>query len=251
MDKIKYFLRTDNENFIFPIFSREHLIFLAIAFFIGALLIIFGNKISNSKYKKVLRYGILGILIFYRIVRVIYYTSSGLYTIREYLPLHMCQIASLALMVALYNKNERAFTIAYFYGFIGGIVAILTPDTGKQAFPHISIVLFFMLHVFMNYGVLYLLFVEKMRPSFQGYKFMLKFSLIYAGIIIIFNSIVGSNYLYLRNKPVSGSILDFLPPYPYYVPFAVLLFLFYLTLAYIPFFLSDKAEKGIKTISID
>lgn len=240
MKAIQYFLRADHENFVFPIFSQEHLILLSVVATVALLLVISSPALRKSRFNNLIRYGIVTILIVHRIIRFTYYMASGQYTIQEYLPLHICHVGTFACIIALITRNRKAFSLAYFWGFIGGIVGILTPDIGYQNWPHITFFLFFTQHVIMPYGVLFLLFVDQMRPSSADLRFVLKFSLFFSSLMVLFNSLTGANYLYLREKPISGSILDMLPSYPYYVPLAIVLFLVYLLLAYVPFCLAGK-----------
>jgi hypothetical integral membrane protein (TIGR02206 family) len=56
-----------------------------------------------------------------------------------------------------------------------------------------------------------------MRPTWRSYRFTVVVTIAWAGITFTFNRIAGTNYGFLNGKPGTGSLLDFLGPWPLYV----------------------------------
>ena len=59
-------------------------------------------------------------------------------------------------------------------------------------------------------------------------------------IIALFNWVVGANYLFICYKPVNGSIIDFLGPWPWYVLSLEGVGLFSFLIYYLPWLIRDK-----------
>ena len=52
-------------------------------------------------------------------------------------------------------------------------------------------------------------------------------------------SILGSNYLFIARKPETASLLDVLPPWPWYLPILELIAVIIVGLLYLPFAIKD------------
>ena len=55
------------------------------------------------------------------------------------------------------------------------------------------------------------------RPRARSWWRVLVATNAYAAVVAAFNAAFGTNYMYLRQKPESGSLLDLLGPWPWYV----------------------------------
>ena len=51
-----------------------------------------------------------------------------------------------------------------------------------------------------------------------------------------------ANYMFLREKPAAGSLLNFMGPWPWYIGSAVLLAIVFLAVLYAPFWLARRAQ---------
>ena len=56
-----------------------------------------------------------------------------------------------------------------------------------------------------------------MRPTWRSYRFTVAATAVWAVTVMVFNSIVGTNYGYLNRKPAVGTLLDLFGPWPGYV----------------------------------
>lgn len=120
------------------------------------------------------------------------------------LPLQFCHLAQIFSVILLFVESPLLFEITYFWGLVGALQAMLTPDI--QAFDsHLSLFLFFMHHGILILIILWLIFVNgaRCRPGAVLRVFLLTnlIMLPVAGI----DWIIDANYMYLRASPVSDS----------------------------------------------
>jgi hypothetical integral membrane protein (TIGR02206 family) len=59
----------------------------------------------------------------------------------------------------------------------------------------------------------------------------------------IVNALLGSNYLFIAHKPATASLLDVLPPWPWYLPILEAIALVLIGLLYLPFAIRDLKAK--------
>ena len=55
------------------------------------------------------------------------------------------------------------------------------------------------------------------RPSWRNYRLAVAVTALWAVTVMVFNSLVGTNYGYLNRKPADGTLLDLFGPWPGYV----------------------------------
>src|SRR5262249_48467760 len=94
---------------------------------------------------------------------------------------------------------------------------LITPDLGIYGFPHFRFFETFLSHGLMISAVMYMTIVEGVRPTWGSMGGVVGWTDVYLGFIFFFNRDLGSDYLLVNTKPVSTSILDFLPGWPWYV----------------------------------
>jgi hypothetical integral membrane protein (TIGR02206 family) len=85
--------------------------------------------------------------------------------------------------------------------------------------------------------------VEGYRPTVQSIKRVVARSNVYAVGVGIVNALIGSNYLYIARKPETASLMDVLPPWPWYLPILELLALLMIGLLYLPYAVQDLRSK--------
>ena len=57
------------------------------------------------------------------------------------------------------------------------------------------------------------------------------------------DAVTNGNYMFLREKPAAGSLLNFMGPWPWYIGSAVLLAIVFLALLNAPFWLARRAQR--------
>ena len=136
--------------------------------------------------------------------------------LERHLPLHICGIAVLALAVTLVFRNRYTFEIVYFWGLAGTLNALATPQL-EVAFPHYRFFQFFIAHGGIVAGALFAVWGLGMRPTFASLGRAFGWLFLLTCALLVINPLLGSNYMFLREPPVSASPF-FFAPWPYYIP---------------------------------
>jgi hypothetical integral membrane protein (TIGR02206 family) len=141
----------------------------------------------------------------------------GQWDIGGSLPLQLCDLAWIAAAAALWTLGRRGFALTYYWGLTLSVQGLLTPALHGTDYPGIDYLGFFGMHLLIVWAAVYLTWGLGMRPDWRDYRFAVAVTLVWAAGAFVFNLIAGTNYGYLNSKPGSGSVLDLLGPWPWYV----------------------------------
>lgn len=222
----------------FELLGVPHLVGLAVIALINLALITGGRRLSERARRRV-RYGLAGVLLVTETSWHVWNIVVGMWTVQTLLPLHLCSILIWLSAVMLLTENYTIYEFVYFMGIGGALQALLTPDAGIYGFPHYR---FF--EVLVSHGALvtsgvYMTVVEGFRPVPRSLVRVFVGSNLYMALVGIVNTVLGSNYLFVARKPETASLLDVLPPWPWYIPVLELIGLVTMALLYAPFALYD------------
>ena len=165
--------------------------------------------------------------------------SRGWLSAQTALPMHLCDWAAIATLATLLHPNQRSYELAYFWAFSGTLQALLTPELHYD-FPDLRFVVFFAFHGGVIAAVLFLTLGQHMRPVRASLPRGALWTLAYAGTALATDAIFGVNFGYLRAKPATASLLDFLAPWPWYIGELVAIGVAFLFLLYAPFHFADR-----------
>ena len=85
--------------------------------------------------------------------------------------------------------------------------------------------------------------VEGMRPYPRSLRNIALWGNVYMVVVTLLNLAIGSNYLFTAHKPPTASLLDVLPPWPWYIAVIELLAVFFVCLFYAPFWIKDLVQR--------
>lgn len=132
------------------------------------------------------------------------------------LPLQLCDVTLWATAFACLSLAPLLVEFAYFAGFAGAAMALLTPDLWEP-WPHYPAIYFFVAHGGIVVGIAVLV-VGRISPLRSGAVWRaFAIVLAYAAVVGSFNALAQANYMYLCRKPASASLLDMLGPWPVYL----------------------------------
>ena len=164
--------------------------------------------------------------------------------VEEYLPLHVCGLATFAIVFTLICRSQILYETAYFWGLVGTFNAILTPEL-EVGFPNYRFFQYFIGHGGIVIGVLFATLGLRMRPTFRS--LFRSYLIINASTVVIagVNLLLGANYMFICEPPDTKSPF-FFAPWPWYIPILDSLALLLFFVVYSPFLLSDwiKRHRG-------
>jgi hypothetical integral membrane protein (TIGR02206 family) len=175
--------------------------------------------------------------------------GQGVWVIRDLgeswtgmLPLHLCDFALFACVIAALARNQLAYELAYFWGLAGTMQGLLTPEL-QYGFPTLYYWYFFIGHGGIVATVLFLTFAKLgLRPRWRSVLHAYVGVLAYALVVGAINAALKTDYGFLCAKPAGGSLLDVLGPWPWYIGSLTLVALLFFVVLYLPWAIADAAR---------
>jgi hypothetical integral membrane protein (TIGR02206 family) len=157
--------------------------------------------------------------------------------LQKHLPLHICGVALFVVVLVLLRRNQILYEIGYFWGIVGTLNAVLTPQLGV-GFPHYRFFQYFIVHGGIVVSVLFVTWGLRMRPTLKGLLRAFLLANLYMVFIAGVNLLLKSNYMFICEPPYTKSPF-FFAPWPWYILIldGVALILFFVV--YSPFLIGD------------
>ncbi len=150
------------------------------------------------------------------------------------LPAHYCDVAAFIGGLALLTHKQELCELLYLWGLSGTLQGLITPALTVD-FPNPRFITFFALHSGVVIAACYVVIGLRIKPRAGAVKRAMFWLAIYAAGAGSIDAVIGSNYGFLREKPVTGSLLDVMGPWPWYIGSLGLLALVLFTLLTLPF----------------
>jgi hypothetical integral membrane protein (TIGR02206 family) len=141
---------------------------------------------------------------------------EGWLTLKTLLPLELCDAALLLAVVTLLRPRRAAAELLYFWAGSGTLLALVTPDLA-WGFPRWEFVVFFALHGLVIVATLVLVFGLGLHPRPGGTGRAFRYTAAWALGAGLVNALLGTNFMYLRQKPALPTPLDWMGPWPVYI----------------------------------
>jgi hypothetical integral membrane protein (TIGR02206 family) len=227
----------------FTAFSATHLMSLMLFVMLVVFIYAASNWLRRGERRRAIsRYALAVVLAAAEIALNVWYISRGVFDPADTLPLELCSISLYLCVFMLLFRSRLLFQIVYFTGIGGALQALLTPVLAFD-FPHFRFVQFFLAHSMIIIAVLYMVWVERFRPTLKSVALTMLVLNLLLVVILFVNANTGGNYMFVSHKPETASMLDFLGPYPWYLlsleGVAVVMFL----LLYLPFYVGDRRKR--------
>jgi hypothetical integral membrane protein (TIGR02206 family) len=178
-------------------------------------------------------------LIVNKIVSLVLLSRNGDLTIDSVVPMYLCDWAAITAVITLVWPNQWTYELCYFWSLGGSLQALLTPDL-RYGFPYPQFVSFFVQHGAVIAAAIYMTLAMKMRPIPMSIVRVLGWSAVYFAAAMTVNLMLDTNFGYLRAKPEHPSLMDYMPPWPYYLADLVVLAFIFCLACYLPFFVFDR-----------
>ncbi|MGI0487256.1 TIGR02206 family membrane protein [Pantanalinema rosaneae CENA516] len=213
---MKHYFAQDYRGEPFQLFSSPHLIALGILVLLNFLFIRMGMQTAKRKHYR-LRHGLAIVILLNEVVWHLWNLLTGGWSIQTMLPFHLCSIMNYVSIATLLTKSSNLYQLCYFLGIGGALQALLTPDLGSYGYPHFLFFQTFLSHSLIITTALYMTIVEGYRPTLRILPALIVGFNLYLLVVAIINSLIGSNYLFIAHKPNVPTILDAMPPWPWYI----------------------------------
>jgi hypothetical integral membrane protein (TIGR02206 family) len=193
-----------NQHQTIEIFSNQWFIYTALCI-AGILFVLFLGGKLNETGKRYLRKG-LGIFTLLSVILIHpYLISIDLWNLKTSLPLHMCELSEIFAAVALIWQSQRLFEILCYWGIPGGVHSILTPEllhSGENGWLTIQ---YYFEHTIIILAPVFLIVVSNMRLPDKSWVKAFLFTNLCLPLIGTINWVLGSNYMYLTEKPIADN----------------------------------------------
>jgi hypothetical integral membrane protein (TIGR02206 family) len=195
-------------------FGYVHIIVIVLVPTVALLLTVLARK--TPQFSGRLRFTLAAAIGFNELIWYGYVILQGWVRFPYGLPLDLCDLVLWLTVFSLITCRQWSFDLIYYWGLIGTGMAVLTPDIGAP-FPSYIAIKFLFAHGGVVTSILFLLWSKSVRPrKYSWWRSFLWLNL-YAVAIGCFNLVFQTNYFYLCEKPLSGSLLDYLGDWPLYL----------------------------------
>ncbi|NIJ12083.1 putative integral membrane protein (TIGR02206 family) [Saccharomonospora amisosensis] len=182
-----------------------------------AALVGFGRKYRETAADRHFSRGFAVVLLAVYVTIQAYTMSSARWDVADSVPLHLSDLAGLVAAYALWSHRHWAFALTYYWCLSLSTQALVSPVLASPDFPHHEFLAFWGMHLLVIWAAIYLTWGAGLRPTWRGYRITVAVTLGWVAVAMTFNAATGTNYGYLNRKPDTGSVLDLLGPWPWYL----------------------------------
>ena len=169
------------------------------------------------------------------LVEHVSFVVRGTWSLDFNLPLHLTDVVTIVAVAALWTARPLLVELTWFWGLTASLQAVITPDLGSADFPELLWWTFFVAHSGAVVAAVVLVIGRRIRPRPGAVRRAFAATVAVAAAAAVANVLTGGNYMWLREKPDEGSLLDVLGPWPWYIVSAAALALALFTLLAAPF----------------
>jgi hypothetical integral membrane protein (TIGR02206 family) len=163
-----------------------------------------------------------------------YFVVRGTWSLDFNLPLHLTDVVTVVAVLALWTARPTLVELTWFWGLTASLQAALTPDLGAD-FPELVYWTFFITHGGAVIAAVMLVVGCGITPRPGAVERAFGATLVVAAAAGAANLLTGGNYMWLREKPDTASLLDVMGPWPWYILSAAILALALFALLDLPF----------------
>ncbi|HKV31754.1 MAG TPA: TIGR02206 family membrane protein [Candidatus Dormibacteraeota bacterium] len=219
------------------ILSVEHLVPLALLV-VAAVVLCVAARRTPGRWIDAVAAIIALVLVIAELSWQPYVLANRAWSVGASLPVQLCDVGGFVAAAALLWRQLFLVEIAYFWGLGGTLQAVLTPDLGDQHFPSFPYLQFYVTHDLVILAALFLVIGLALYPRPRAVRRIFLLTLAFAVVVGLLDLVTGGNYMYLRQVPASGSLLNLMGPWPWYIAAGAVLTLVVLAILNAPFRLS-------------
>jgi hypothetical integral membrane protein (TIGR02206 family) len=225
----------------FLVFGTSHITVLFLSAVLGCALVLWARR-GCSPWAARLTCWALGLTTFLgETAFALFPILEGTWSPTWALPIQLCDVVAFLALPALVTRNQFLVEVLYYWAFTGTLLASLTPEM-RYDFPHIEFFCFFASHTLVVVAAAFLVFGLGQRPRKGSFLRVFLAVNVYGVLIVMLNAYLGSNYLFLNQKPQVASPYDYLGPWPFYVVAVDVILLTLMAVLSLPFRVGQDEE---------
>jgi hypothetical integral membrane protein (TIGR02206 family) len=147
------------------------------------------------------------------------FIARGTWDVQRHLPLHLTDVVTIVSVLALWTARPRLVELTYFWALTASLQAVLTPNLTSDT-DAIFVFTFFITHGGAIVAAILLVFGAGIVPPAGAVGRAFGATVIAAAAAAVGDLVTGGNYMFLREKPSTASLLDVMGPWPVYIAVA-------------------------------
>lgn len=240
-----FFIHEVNSDFVISPYSYQNIIFILIAIISIVMILLFANKIKESKYEKKIKISVAILLVVLEVSYHIHNIVNGVISV----PLHISSFSTILSIIILLTDSEKIFNTLFFFGVLGGIAAFVMPDMLHYTYYHFRFYNFVLIHIGIMIVPLYYYkaynYELKLKSLYRIYLFLL----VIAPFIILANYLLDKNYMFIGQKP--DIIAAYLPEWPYFIIIYLIMIFILFHILYLILHFREISSSLIKVLKKD
>jgi hypothetical integral membrane protein (TIGR02206 family) len=140
----------------------------------------------------------------------------GTWSLERNLPLQLTDAVTITTALALWSPRPLLFELAYFWALTASLQAVLTPDL-DSTFPSLFFFTYFGTHCGAVIAAIFLAWGRGLVPRRGAITRVFIATAAFAVVAGLGDLLTGGNYMFLREKPETASLLDLMGPWPWYM----------------------------------
>ena len=170
---------------------------------------------GSPSVARAVRWLLAGALAGAHVTEAVVALAQGWYR-RDMLPLQLCDLAAALAIWGLLTRDRRAVEPLYYFALSATLPALFATEL-DVGFPHFRYVVYFVEHGLTVVAALLLVVGLRLRPGPGAWwRAFLQVNAL-AAVATVLNLALGTNFLYLREKPAGATPFDWFGPWPAYV----------------------------------
>ncbi len=199
---------------MFHAYSPSHLVVLAVFGAGTVVLLTWGRRLRGTRWEHPVAVAFAVANLVFGVVSMV--LGMVPFHVESSLPLQICGFVWIVVAWALISRRPTPTALTYYWGLTLTLQAILQP-TLEQPFPEPRFFVFWLKHLAIFWGAVYLTLTLRNGPDWRGYRRTVGWTFVWLFAVLGLNVVLGSNYGYVNRKPSSGTVLDVLGPWPGYL----------------------------------
>jgi hypothetical integral membrane protein (TIGR02206 family) len=197
------------------LWSPAHLAAIA-ATALAAALLVAGARRGGETFTVPVARALAVVLVAAFVCEQVAYALRGEWSAEVNLPFQLTDAVTVVAAAALWTRAQLLVELTYFWALSATLQAVITPDLG-QDFPDVLYFTYFAAHSGAVAAACLLVFGAGAVPRPGAVGRVYAITVAFAACAAIATIATGGNYMFLRRKPVHGSLLDLMGPWPVYI----------------------------------